>query len=110
LAAIHAAGGLTMVLDPAHKPIGMQQNAIDFDGPINFIGNSSEIAAALENAIVRIESRPQIADASANELAREIKSKAICTCIFERKEADGWHRQMSSISRQAPPDRIQQSV
>jgi two-component system chemotaxis response regulator CheB len=52
LAAIHAAGGLTMVLDPAHKPIGMQQNAIDYDGPISFIGNGFAIAAALENALV----------------------------------------------------------
>jgi chemotaxis response regulator CheB len=51
LAAIHAAGGMTMVLDPAHKPIGMQQNAIDYDGPIGFIGNGLAIAAALENAL-----------------------------------------------------------
>jgi chemotaxis response regulator CheB len=52
LAAIRAAGGLTMVLDPAHKPIGMQQNAIDYDGSIGFIGNGLAIAAALENALV----------------------------------------------------------
>jgi hypothetical protein len=46
-----AAGGLTMVLDPAHKPIEMQQNAINYDGPIGFIGNGLAIAAALENAL-----------------------------------------------------------
>lgn len=47
LAAIHAAGGLTMVLDPQHKPRGMQQNAIDFDGPISFIGSAQEIADSI---------------------------------------------------------------
>ena len=44
VAAIHAAGGFTMVLDPGRKPRGMQQNAIDYDGPISFIGNAEEIA------------------------------------------------------------------
>ena len=44
LAAIHAAHGLTMVLDPGHKPRGMQQNAIDYDGPISFIGTAEQIA------------------------------------------------------------------
>jgi two-component system chemotaxis response regulator CheB len=48
LAAIHAAGGLTMVLDPKRKPRGMQQNAIDFDGAISFIGTGLEIAATIE--------------------------------------------------------------
>jgi two-component system, chemotaxis family, protein-glutamate methylesterase/glutaminase len=33
LAAIHHAGGITMVLAPGDKPRGMQQNAIDFDAP-----------------------------------------------------------------------------
>jgi chemotaxis response regulator CheB len=44
LAAIRAAGGTTMVLEPGSKPRGMQQNAIDYDGPIDFIGTSREIA------------------------------------------------------------------
>ncbi len=44
LAAIHAAHGLTMVLDPGHKPRGMQQNAIDHDGPISFTGTARQIA------------------------------------------------------------------
>ena len=47
LAAIHHARGLTMVLDPEHKPRGMQQNAIDFDGPISFIGTAKEIAVTI---------------------------------------------------------------
>ncbi|WP_428484642.1 chemotaxis protein CheB [Rhodopila sp.] len=51
LAAIHAAKGLTMVLDPGHKPRGMQQNAIDYDGPISFIGTAEEIAGAISGAI-----------------------------------------------------------
>jgi two-component system chemotaxis response regulator CheB len=56
LAAIHAAGGLTMVLDPAHKPVGMQQNAIDYDGTISFIGNGLAIAAALKQALAPVRS------------------------------------------------------
>ena len=47
LAAIHAAQGLTMVLDPGAKERGMQQNAIDFDGPISFIGTAKEIASMI---------------------------------------------------------------
>ena len=33
LAAIHAAGGVTMVLNLGRKPVGMQQHAIEYDGP-----------------------------------------------------------------------------
>jgi chemotaxis response regulator CheB len=51
LAAIHKARGLTMVLDPGHKPRGMQQNAIDFDGPISFIGTAREIAATIDGVL-----------------------------------------------------------
>ncbi|AME27232.1 MULTISPECIES: chemotaxis protein CheB [Burkholderiaceae] len=53
LAAIHRAGGLTMVLDPQNKPVGMQQNAIAFDGPITFVGNSTEIAQVLDGLLPR---------------------------------------------------------
>jgi len=53
LAAIHGAGGLTMVLDPLNKPKGMQQNAIDFDGPITFIGSGNEIAQVLDGLLPR---------------------------------------------------------
>jgi two-component system chemotaxis response regulator CheB len=51
LAAIHHAGGLTMVLDPGIKPRGMQQNAIDFDGPISFIGDAKAIAYTIGRAL-----------------------------------------------------------
>jgi two-component system, chemotaxis family, protein-glutamate methylesterase/glutaminase len=51
LAAIRAAGGFTMVLDPGRKPRGMQQNAIDYDGPIDFIGTAREIADRVGHAI-----------------------------------------------------------
>jgi chemotaxis response regulator CheB len=47
LAAIRAANGMTMVLDPGDKPRGMQQNAIDYDGPINFIGSATNILKVL---------------------------------------------------------------
>ncbi len=51
LAAIHAAGGLTMVLDPKHKPRGMQQNAIDFDGPISLVATAGEIAQTITTVL-----------------------------------------------------------
>lgn len=51
LAAIHAADGITMVLDPHGKPRGMQQNAVDYDGPINFIGNREEIVGRIERIL-----------------------------------------------------------
>ena len=55
LAAIHAAGGLTMVLEPGSKPRGMQQNAIEFDGPISSVGTAATIAAAIDQAIGKPE-------------------------------------------------------
>ena len=51
LAPIPTAQGVTMVLDPGHKPRGMQQNAIDYDGPINFIGSAQQIAATVVQII-----------------------------------------------------------
>jgi two-component system chemotaxis response regulator CheB len=51
LAAIHAAGGATMVLEPGNKTRGMQQNAIDYNGPIDFVGTALEIAAAISDAL-----------------------------------------------------------
>jgi two-component system, chemotaxis family, protein-glutamate methylesterase/glutaminase len=48
LAAIHHSGGTTMVLTPAASPQrGMPENAIKFDGPIDFIGNPQDIAKAI---------------------------------------------------------------
>lgn len=38
LAAIRAFHGITMVLEPGDKMRGMQQNAIEHDGPIDFVG------------------------------------------------------------------------
>ncbi|MCJ2109150.1 chemotaxis protein CheB [Methylobacterium sp. E-041] len=52
LAAIHAAGGLTMVLTPNDQPgPGMPENAIAYDGPIDVIGSLHDIAAAIEKAV-----------------------------------------------------------
>lgn len=51
LAAIHEAGGLTMVLDPKHKPRGMQQNAIDYDGPISVIGTARQIGGIIGHLV-----------------------------------------------------------
>jgi two-component system chemotaxis response regulator CheB len=48
---IHHAWGITMVLEPGSKPRGMQQNAIDFDGPISFIGTSAEIAGKITSIV-----------------------------------------------------------
>ncbi len=51
LAAIHAAGGATMVLEPGGKVRGMQQNAIDYDGPVDVIGTAADIARAITRLI-----------------------------------------------------------
>jgi two-component system chemotaxis response regulator CheB len=48
LAAIHAAGGLTAVLDPKGKARGMQENAITYDGKIDKIGSHTEIASLIQ--------------------------------------------------------------
>ena len=54
LAAIHAAGGLTMVLTPYHPARrGMPENAIAYDGPIDLVGASPEIARAIVEAVRR---------------------------------------------------------
>jgi two-component system chemotaxis response regulator CheB len=48
LAAIHHSGGTTMVLTPGGSPQrGMPENAIEFDGPIDFIGDPQGIAQAI---------------------------------------------------------------
>lgn len=67
LAAIHAANGITMVLDPKHKPRGMQKNAIDFDGPISVIGSGPELA----KVISRILAESQAANPSAPTALQE---------------------------------------
>jgi two-component system chemotaxis response regulator CheB len=54
LAAIHAAGGLTMVLTPAPGKLGMPENAIAYDGPVSVIGTPPEIAAAITRAVAPI--------------------------------------------------------
>lgn len=52
LAAIHAAGGRTMVITPDSpvKP-GMPENAIGYDGPISCIGSPRQIAAAIDQLV-----------------------------------------------------------
>jgi two-component system chemotaxis response regulator CheB len=59
LAAIHDAGGLTMVLDLEEKPRGMQQNAIDFDAAISFIETAAEIAATIEGVLMNDGQAPE---------------------------------------------------
>ncbi|MCW6512250.1 chemotaxis protein CheB [Lichenifustis flavocetrariae] len=52
LAALHEAGGLSMVLTPTEPPdCGMPENAINYDGPIDRIGNPSDIAFAICEAV-----------------------------------------------------------
>jgi two-component system chemotaxis response regulator CheB len=52
LAAIHEAGGLTMVITPVlPSKVGMPENAIAYDGPIDTIGTSEMIASAIAGAI-----------------------------------------------------------
>jgi hypothetical protein len=42
---------LDMVLDPKHKPRGMQQNAIDYDGPISVIGTARRIGGIIGHLV-----------------------------------------------------------
>lgn len=52
LAAIHAAGGLSMVVTPDALPRrGMPENAINYDGPIDVIGSPTSIAGAIRVVI-----------------------------------------------------------
>jgi len=53
LEAIHHAGGLTMVITPHGEP-GMPANAIAYDGPVDCIGSTQDIAQAIR----RIVSQP----------------------------------------------------
>ena len=55
LAAIHAAGGVTMVLDPRRKLRGMQQNAIEYDGLISFVGDAPDIAEFIASRLACAE-------------------------------------------------------
>lgn len=48
LAAIHEAGGATMVIGPADRAMpGMPENAIAYDGPIDVVGSADAIAQAI---------------------------------------------------------------
>ena len=52
LEAIQRAGGRTMVLTPKPWPVlGMPENAIGFNGPIDLIGSAPEIAATIAEAV-----------------------------------------------------------
>jgi two-component system, chemotaxis family, protein-glutamate methylesterase/glutaminase len=51
LAAIHHAGGLTMVISSSSGNRGMPENAISYDGPVDVIGDAQHIAAAIRRAI-----------------------------------------------------------
>ncbi|MDP3342817.1 chemotaxis protein CheB [Frigidibacter sp.] len=51
LAAIHDAGGLTMVITPNGPPAGMPGNAISYDGPVDVIGDIKTIAQAVEDTV-----------------------------------------------------------
>ena len=51
LAAIHDAGGCTMVITPSAGLPGMPRNAIRYDGPIDVIGDILTIARAVEAAV-----------------------------------------------------------
>jgi two-component system, chemotaxis family, protein-glutamate methylesterase/glutaminase len=52
LAAIHDAGGVTMVVKQERQsPRGMPDNAVDFDGPINVIGSPAFIARCINKLV-----------------------------------------------------------
>jgi chemotaxis response regulator CheB len=52
MAAVHAAGGKTMVITPnSPRGPGMPENAIGYDGPIDNIGSVEEIAEAIQRLV-----------------------------------------------------------
>jgi chemotaxis response regulator CheB len=53
LAAIHEAGGTTMVLTPPDLGAGMPRNAINYDGPIDVIGSPAHIARAIGQLLAK---------------------------------------------------------
>ena len=62
LAAIHAAGGLTMVIERPKHPLGMPENAIAYDGPIDVVGGFAEIAAMIGASVAKPQRRSRSAD------------------------------------------------
>jgi two-component system chemotaxis response regulator CheB len=61
LAAIHHAGGSTMVLRPSSDSShGMPENAIAFDGPVTVIGSGSELASAIIRLIENSSTHPAV--------------------------------------------------
>src|SRR4051812_29835620 len=58
LAAIHDAGGVTMVLTPGDDRRGMPENAIGYDGPIDMIGSPSAIAREITRRLAARLSLP----------------------------------------------------
>lgn len=62
LAAIHFAGGVTMVLGCAREAEpGMPRNATEYDGPIDFIGSIQEIAEEIVRRVCRVASSEPLA-------------------------------------------------
>jgi chemotaxis response regulator CheB len=53
LAAIHDAGGTTLVLTPPSIGTGMPRNAINYDGPIDVIGSPVHIASAVGRLLAK---------------------------------------------------------
>jgi two-component system, chemotaxis family, protein-glutamate methylesterase/glutaminase len=82
LAAIHKAGGLTMVLTPAgaRSDRGMPENAINYDGPISLVGNPRQLAQGICMACAaqiptdRVKTRSQKVSAAQISPAIEMSS------------------------------------
>lgn len=51
LAAVRASNGITMVLEPGGKMRGMQQNAIEHDGAVDFVGPVLKLAELIGRMI-----------------------------------------------------------
>ncbi|MGA7327883.1 MAG: chemotaxis protein CheB [Rhodomicrobium sp.] len=65
LAAINKAGGVSMVLT-ARPAQGVPENAINYDGPIDIIGNPSEIASAICSAVENRKHQTAVPDRGSN--------------------------------------------
>ncbi len=106
LAAIHKAKGLTMVLDPGLKIRGMQQNAIDHDGPISFVGNALQIAEVVNQVTAQEDGLLPTAYAlvTTDNADRIVGWNAGAVALFGWQQSEVWGRSYLSLFKSQKAD------
>ncbi len=107
LAAIHRAKGLTMVLDPGLKIRGMQQNAIDYDGPIGLVGTALQIAEIINQVTTQRENLLPAAYAlvRTDEAGRIVDWNAGAAALFGWRQAEVRGRSYLSLFKPEGSDK-----